>query len=131
MMNTPDDLRYSETHEWVRVEGDRATIGITDFAQDQLGDIVYLELPEVGRKLQREDVFGVVESVKAVSDLYSPLAGEILEANEPLLDQPESINQDPYGAGWMLVVRLQNPADLDALMTAEQYLAHPEVAGQA
>jgi glycine cleavage system H protein len=129
-MNTPEELRYSETHEWVRVAGDRATIGITDFAQDQLGDIVYLELPEVGRKLKAEDVFGVVESVKAVSDLYSPLDGEIVEVNEKLLDQPEILNSEPYGEGWMLVVRLENPSQVDGLMTAAQYLEHPEVAGQ-
>jgi glycine cleavage system H protein len=128
-MNLPDTLRYSATHEWVRVDGDRATIGITDFAQDQLGDIVYLELPEAGRKLQHEDVFGVVESVKAVSDLYSPVTGEILEVNEPILDTPEIINTDPYGAGWMLVVRLEKPAELDALMSAAEYADHPEVAG--
>jgi glycine cleavage system H protein len=129
-MNTPEELQYSKTHEWVRVEGDRATIGITDFAQDQLGDIVYLELPEVGRKLRVEDTFGVVESVKAVSDLFSPLSGEILEVNEPLLDQPETINSDPYGEGWMLVVRLDQPAELKDLLSAEQYLQHPEVAGE-
>jgi len=130
-MNTPKELNYSGTHEWVRVEGDRATIGITDFAQDQLGDIVYLELPEAGRKLQVEDTFGVVESVKAVSDLISPISGEILEVNEPLLDQPETINTDPYGQGWILVVRLANPAELQQLMDADAYLQHPEVAGHA
>src|SRR5438067_7025278 len=113
-MNTPTDLRYSKTHEWVRVDGDRATIGITDFAQDQLGDIVYLELPDVGRKLQQEDVFGVVESVKAVSDLYSPVSGEIIAVNEPLLDTPEILNTEPYGAGWMLVLRLEKPAEVDS-----------------
>ena len=123
------DRRYSKTHEWVMVDGKEATIGITDFAQDQLGDIVYLELPEVGRKLQHEDVFGVVESVKAVSDLYSPVSGEIVEVNEPLLDQPEIINTDPYGAGWMLVVQLARPAEVDGLKSAAEYLQHPEVAG--
>jgi glycine cleavage system H protein len=129
-MNTPEDLQYSKTHEWVRVAGDQATIGITDFAQDQLGDIVYLELPEAGRKLRLEDPFGVVESVKAVSDLFSPLTGEILQVNEPLLDQPEAINSDPYGAGWMLVVRLENPAELHELLSAAQYQEQPEVAGE-
>jgi glycine cleavage system H protein len=128
-MNTPENLRYSKTHEWVRVEGNRATIGITDFAQDQLGDIVYLELPEVGRKLERDEPFGVVESVKAVSDLFAPVAGEIVAVNEPALDQPETINRDPYGAGWMLVVRLTDAGQVDQLMTAAEYLEHPEVAG--
>jgi glycine cleavage system H protein len=120
-MKHPDDLRYSRTHEWVRVEGDTATIGITDFAQNELGDIVYLELPEVGRALQQSDVFGTVESVKAVSDLYAPVSGEVLEVNDELPESPEEINQDPYVRGWMIIVKMDDPSELDELLTAKQY----------
>jgi glycine cleavage system H protein len=120
-MNHPDSLRYTKSHEWVRADGDRATVGITDYAQLELGDIVYLDLPKTGRALKQEDVFGAVESVKAVSDLYAPVAGEVLEVNEPLADAPEAINADPYEQGWMIVIRLSNPAELDGLMTAAQY----------
>jgi glycine cleavage system H protein len=120
-MNHPEGLRYSRSHEWVRVEGDVATIGITDFAQNELGDIVYLELPEVGRALSREDVFGTVESVKAVSDLYAPVTGEVIEVNEPLTDSPEEINTDPYERGWMIRVRLSDPAELNDLLNAADY----------
>lgn len=120
-MNHPEGLKYSRTHEWVRVEGDTATIGITDFAQNELGDIVYLELPEVGRTLQREDVFGTVESVKAVSDLYAPVSGEVTAVNDPLMDSPEEINTDPYERGWMIQVRIADPAELDDLLNAADY----------
>ena len=120
-MNHPDDLRYSRTHEWIRVDGETATIGITDYAQDELGDIVFLELPEVGRALQKEQIFGAVESVKAASDLYSPVTGEVVEINEELPDSPEEINQDPYVRGWMIIVRMEDPSELDELMTAKAY----------
>jgi glycine cleavage system H protein len=130
-MNTPEELLYTKTHEWIRLEGDRATIGITDFAQDQLGDIVYLELPDAGRTVSAEDPFGVVESVKAVSDLYAPVSGEIVAVNEALLDQPEAINTDPYGEGWMLVIRLARPEEAQRLLAAAAYLQEPEVAGHA
>jgi len=117
----PKELRYSPTDEWVRVEGDRATIGITDYAQHELGDVVYLDLPEVGRRVQADDLFGTVESVKAVADLISPVTGEVVEVNEPLADTPEEVNRDPYGSAWMLVVKLDDPSEVDGLMSAEQY----------
>jgi len=120
-MKHPGDLRYARTHEWVRAEGDTATIGITDFAQNELGDVVYLELPEVGRTLQQNDVFGTVESVKAVSDLYAPVSGEVLEVNDELPDSPEEINQDPYVRGWMIIVKMDDPTELNELLTAKQY----------
>jgi glycine cleavage system H protein len=120
-MNHPDDLRYSPTHEWVRAEGNTATIGITDFAQNELGDVVYLELPDVGRTLQKGDVFGTVESVKAVSDLYTPVSGEVIEVNDELPESPEEINQDPYVRGWMIIMTMEDPSELDDLLTAEQY----------
>ncbi len=117
------DLRYSESHEWVRVVGDLATVGITDHAQAELGDIVYVELPEAGRVLAKDATFGAVESVKAVSDLYSPLTGLVEETNTELGDQTELVNQDPYGRGWMIRVRMQNLAELDSLMDASAYAA--------
>src|SRR3954469_1831143 len=120
-MNHPDTLRYSSSHEWVRVDGDRATIGITDFAQHELGDVVYLDLPKPGQTFRAGAVFGTVESVKAVSDLYSPVSGEVLEVNEPLQDRPEGVNASPYDDGWMLVIRMSDPAELDALMDAATY----------
>jgi glycine cleavage system H protein len=120
-MNHPDELKYSRSHEWVRVDGDTATIGITDFAQNELGDVVYLELPEVGRALQQDDVFGTVESVKAVSDLYSPVTGEVVKVNDALVESPEEINEDPYTKGWMIAVRMTNPAELSGLLGAAEY----------
>lgn len=117
----PSDLRYTKDHEWVRVEGDEATIGITDYAADQLGDIVFVELPESGRSLDQFGTFGVVESVKAVSDLFAPVAGEVVEGNPALTAQPELVNQDPYGAGWMLRVKVTDPAQLDALLEPTAY----------
>jgi glycine cleavage system H protein len=125
-MNIPNDLRYSKTDEWVRVEGDIATIGITDYAQSELGDIVYLELPEPGRVLQADEMFGTVESVKAVADLYAPIAGEVVETNEALTQHAELVNEDPYGEGWLIKVRIEDPSDLDNLLTAEQYAAYIE-----
>jgi len=122
----PDDLRYSEDHEWVRVDGERASIGVTDYAQKQLGDVVFVELPEVGRTLAAHEVFGTVESVKAVSELFAPIGGEVLETNASLVKTPETINTDPYGAAWMIVVKVSNPEDLDGLMDAAAYKAHVE-----
>jgi glycine cleavage system H protein len=120
-MSYPDDLRYSKEHEWVRAEEDRATIGITSFAADELGDIVFVELPEVGATLSQFGTFGVVESVKAVSDLYSPVSGEVVEVNEALRDSPELLNADPFGDGWIVRVTLADAAELDALMDAAAY----------
>jgi glycine cleavage system H protein len=120
-VNHPDNLRYTKTHEWVRADGDRATVGITDYAQLELGDIVYLDLPKTGRTLKQEDPFGAVESVKAVSDLYAPVSGEVAEVNESLPETPEEINGDPYERGWLLVIRMSNPGEVQGLMTAAQY----------
>lgn len=125
-MNIPADLRYSKTDEWVRVEGDIATIGITDYAQSELGDIVYIELPEPGRILQPDEMFGTVESVKAVADLIAPVSGEVVETNTAVTERNELVNQYPYGEGWLVKVRLSNPDEVDQLLTAEQYLAHIE-----
>ena len=117
----PADLRYTKDHEWVRIEGDEATIGITAFAADQLGDIVFVELPEVGRDLAQFATFGVVESVKAVSDLFAPLGGEVTASNAELSSSPELVNTDPYGAGWMLRLRVADPAQLNQLLDAPAY----------
>jgi glycine cleavage system H protein len=119
----PSDLRYTKEHEWVRVAGDEATVGITQHAADQLGDIVFVELPEPGRRLEQFATFGVVESVKAVSDLFAPVAGEVVEGNAGLAATPEVVNSDPYGAGWMLRVRLSDPAQLEQLLDAAAYEA--------
>jgi glycine cleavage system H protein len=117
----PADLKYTKDHEWVRVAGDQGTIGITDYAQKQLGDVVYVELPEKGRKLKAHETFGTVESVKAVSELFSPVAGEVLEANAALVQKPEAINADPYGEAWMIKVRLDDPKAVAELMDAAAY----------
>ena len=122
----PDDLRYTKDHEWVRVEGDRGRIGITHYAQKQLGDVVYLELPEVGRQIKEHETFGTVESVKAVSELFAPVAGEVVEANQPLQQAPEKINTDPYGDGWMVVVKLADAAAVKGLMDAAAYKTYVE-----
>ena len=119
----PSDLRYTKEHEWVRVEGDVATVGITQHAADQLGDIVFVELPEPGRVLAQFATFGVVESVKAVSDLFAPVAGEVLEGNASLLATPEVVNSDPYGTGWMLRIRLSDSGQLEHLLDAATYEA--------
>ncbi len=122
-MSYPDDLRYSKEHEWVRAEGSRATIGITSFAADELGDIVFIELPEVGAKLTQFASFGVVESVKAVSDLYAPISGEVTEVNEALRDGPELLNSDPFGEGWIARVELGDATEVESLMDAGAYAA--------
>ena len=117
----PDDLRYTKDHEWVRLDGDTATVGITQYAADQLGDIVFVELPDVGRSIEQFAAFGVVESVKAVSDLFAPVSGEVIEANAALGGNPELVNSDPYEAGWMLRVRLAEPTQVDDLLDADAY----------
>jgi len=117
----PDDVRYVESHEWVKEEGGRARIGITDYAQDQLGDIVFVELPAPGTAVKYMEKFGEIESVKAVSELFSPVSGEVTEINAALADNPERVNDSPYDEGWMAKVRLDDPSELDKLMTAEQY----------
>lgn len=122
-MNVPSDLKYTKTHEWVRIEGDTATIGITDYAQSELGDIVFVELPPPGRVLRADESFGSVESVKTVSDIYAPLAGEIVETNDALGAQSELINTDPYGKGWLTKMRLSDPSEAAALLDANTYRA--------
>ena len=117
----PSDLRYTKDHEWVRVDGDEAVVGITDYATNQLGDIVFVELPEAGRALSQFATFGVVESVKAVSDLFAPVSGEVVSGNEALAGAPELVNSDPYGEGWMLRIRLGNPSEVDELLDAAAY----------
>ena len=122
----PQDRRYTKEHEWIRLEGDRGTVGITTYAQEQLGDVVFLELPEVGRKIAPGEVFGTVESVKAVSELYSPVAGEVVEVNSALVQKPEVVNSDPHGAAWMMKVKLADPAAVAGLMDARAYQAYVE-----
>jgi glycine cleavage system H protein len=120
-MEAPPGLKYSKEHEWVAAEEAVATIGITDHAQEQLGEIVYIELPAIGEKVSKDDPFGVVESVKAVSDIYAPVSGTVLEVNEDLAESPEVVNEDPYGDGWLIKVRVSDPADLDDLMDDDEY----------
>jgi glycine cleavage system H protein len=120
-MNFPDTLRYTKDHEWIRLEGDEAIIGITDFAQHELGDIVYVEIETIGQQLKAGDVFGTVEAVKTVSDLYLPVDGTVTEVNPNLNSNPELVNNDPYGEGWMAKVKLSNAADIESLMNAEAY----------
>lgn len=125
-MDFPDELKYTEEHEWVLVEDDIATIGITDFAQDQLGDVVFVELPEVGDLLEMGKTLGVVESVKAVSDIYAPLSGEVVEINEDLPDEPELINTSAYEDGWMIKLKISDPGELEDLMDAADYQSFVE-----
>ncbi|ETI66095.1 glycine cleavage system protein GcvH [Neobacillus vireti] len=122
-MSTPKELRYSEEHEWVKVEGERVRVGITDFAQHELGDIVFVELPEVGDEISADEPFGSVESVKTVSELYAPVSGKVVEVNEDLSDSPEFVNESPYEKAWMVVIELSDSSELEKLMTAEQYEA--------
>jgi len=121
MANIPDDLHYSKDHEWVRVDGNVAIVGITDYAQDSLGDVVYVELPKVGDDFAANESFGSVESVKAVSEVFSPVSGEVSGTNETLADTPEKVNQDPYGEGWMIRVQMSNPGEVDSMLTAAEY----------
>lgn len=122
-MNIPAELKYTKDHEWIKVEGDVATVGITDFAQSELGDIVYVEVETVDETLEAEEVFGTVEAVKTVSDLFLPVSGEIIEFNDSLEDEPEKVNTDPYGEGWMIKVKMSDSSQLDDLMSAEDYKA--------
>jgi glycine cleavage system H protein len=125
-LSVPEELQYTKSHEWVRTEGDTATIGITDHAQDELGDVVFVELPEVGTTFDAGDSFGTVESVKAVSDLYTPVGGEVVEVNEALNDQPEKINEDPYGEGWIVKLSVSDEGDLLSASDYEQFLEEEE-----
>ncbi|MCC6177814.1 MAG: glycine cleavage system protein GcvH [Chloroflexi bacterium] len=120
----PTDRRYTEEHEWVKLDGDVAVVGITDFAQDQLGDVVYVELPKIGDRVEAKKPFGVVESVKTASDLYAPISGVVAAVNSTLTDEPQSINDAPYEAGWIIKVTPDNPRDIDALLSAQQYGEH-------
>jgi glycine cleavage system H protein len=121
VMEIPQGLRYSKEHEWVATEDSVATIGVTDFAQDQLGEIVYIELPSVGDKVSKDDPFGVIESVKAVSDIFAPVSGTVTEVNQELAESPEIINEDPYGDGWLIKIRISDGAELDDLMDNDEY----------
>ena len=121
MANVPEDLHYSKDHEWIKVEGDVGTIGITDYAQNSLGDVVYVELPKVGDQFEAHEPFGTVESVKAVSELFTPVAGQVVEINEALQDEPERVNNDPYGGAWMIKMRVKNRGEVDGLLTTAEY----------
>jgi glycine cleavage system H protein len=125
-MNFPDDVRYTKEHEWVRAKGAQLVVGITDFAQDQLGDVVFVELPDVGDPVKKGESFGVVESTKAVSELFAPVSGKIVEVNDPLTDAPETINDDPYEEGWMIVVEPSDPKEVESLMDAAAYKSFVE-----
>jgi len=120
-MNFPAELKYTKDHEWVKIEGDIATIGITDFAQHELGDIVYVDVNTIGETVAKEAVFGTVEAVKTVSDLFMPLSGEVLEANKDIDSAPESVNNDPYGKGWMIKIKITNPSEVSGLLSADDY----------
>jgi glycine cleavage system H protein len=121
MANVPEDLHYSKDHEWVRVDGDIATIGITDYAQNSLGDVVYVEVPKAGDEFAAHESFGSVESVKAVSELFTPVSGKVVEANPTLQDEPEKVNEDPYGEAWMIRVKMSKPGEVDSLLTPAEY----------
>jgi len=121
MANIPEDLHYSKDHEWIRVEGNIGVVGITDHAQDALGDVVYVELPKAGDEFAAHESFGSVESVKAVSEIFTPVSGEITAANDSLQDEPEKVNQDPYGEGWMIKIKMKSPGEVDSLLTAAEY----------
>lgn len=123
-MNIPADLKYTQDHEWIKIDGDIATVGITDFAQGELGDIVYVEIETEGEELDKEEVFGSVEAVKTVSDLFMPVSGEITEFNEALEASPETVNEDPYGDGWMIKIKMSDISELDGLMDAGAYKSH-------
>ena len=121
MANYPDDLQYTKDHEWIRINGDKGVVGITEYAQDSLGDVVYVELPKVGEHFNAHDPFGSVESVKAVSELYIPVSGEVLRVNEGLTDKPENVNTQPYGDGWMVEIKITKKSDIDRLLSAAEY----------
>lgn len=120
-MNVPANLKYTKDHEWIKVDGNVATVGVTDFAQSQLGDIVFIEIETAGETLAKEEVFGTIEAVKTVSDMFMPVAGEVLEVNPKITEQPDVVNKDPYGDGWMIKIKVSNPAELNELLSPEQY----------
>lgn len=120
-MNTPENLKYTKDHEWIKVDGDQAYVGITDYAQNELGDIVFVEIETEGEKLNKEEVFGTVEAVKTVSDIFMPVSGEVVEVNTKLEDSPEIVNKDPYGEGWLIKIQLSDNSELDNLLDASQY----------
>jgi len=120
-MHFPENLKYTKEHEWILIEGDQATVGITEFAQSELGDIIYVELPQPGKEVKKDDVFGTVEAVKTVSDLFMPVSGKVLETNKQLDQTPELVNEDPYGQAWMIKIELSDPSELDDLLTQEEY----------
>lgn len=120
-MNIPENLKYTKDHEWIQIDGDVATVGITEFASGELGDIVYVEIDTVGEEIEKEETFGTIEAVKTVSDMFMPVSGEIIEANEALESAPEMVNKDPYGEGWMVKIKVSDTAELEELLTAEQY----------
>ncbi|HOP04313.1 MAG TPA: glycine cleavage system protein GcvH [Tenuifilaceae bacterium] len=120
-MNVPTNLKYTKDHEWIRVEGDEAVVGVTDFAQGQLGDVVFIEIETLGETIEKEEVFGTIEAVKTVSDMFMPVSGEIIAVNESLADAPETVNKDPYGEGWMVKIKITDPSQLEELLTPEQY----------
>jgi len=126
----PEDRKYSKEHEWIQVDGEKGTIGITDFAQKELGDVVYVELPEIGAKVVAAEVFGNIESVKAVSELFSPVSGEVVDVNGRVVDAPEMVNADPHGDAWLIVVKLDDSSQLDALMSAADYQGYIDKEGQ-
>ena len=128
-MNIPDDLKYTKDHEWTRQKGGKVLVGITDFAQDQLGDVVFVELPAVGDEVKRGESFGVVESTKAVSELFAPVSGKVVEVNDPLVEAPEHINEDPYEEGWMIAIEPSDPRELTELLDARAYKAHVDEQG--
>ena len=129
-MEFPDDLRYTREHEWVRVEGERLRVGITDFAQDALGDVVYVDIPEIGTEIRSGEPFGEVESTKSVSDVYAPITGTVIERNEGLGDSPELVNEDPYGNGWMIVIRATDPDEVNGLLAADTYRTFTETSAE-
>ena len=128
MANVIDGVKYTKEHEWIKIDGDRGTIGITDYAQQQLGDVVYVELPEVGATFSANDVFGSIESVKAVSELFCPVSGEVLEVNQETADSPEMVNQDPHGKAWLIVIHVTDPSETENLMSASDYQKYVEEA---
>ena len=122
-MNVPENLKYTKDHEWIRIEGEKATVGITDFAQGELGDVVFIEIETTGEKLKKEEVFGTIEAVKTVSDLFMPISGEVIEINPLLEKSPEVVNKDPYGDGWMIKIRVTDAVEADSLLSPEDYKA--------
>jgi glycine cleavage system H protein len=122
-MNAPGDLKYTKDHEWIRIDGDTAYVGVTDFAQSELGDIVFIEIETYGETLIKEEVFGTIEAVKTVSDMFMPVSGEILEVNRALEESPDVVNKDPYGKGWMIKIKLSNPSEINELLSADNYMA--------